>query len=309
MAPRDDRPPNGGLAPDDAEDLASPTWATSFGGGGGAGTGMPQAGAEEDQEIWLLSYSDLVTLLLSVFVMLLAITSLKDQLPTTPQPESPPLTRPATPPAPLPLPPLFDEPAPAPQAEPAPVADAVPPDPRPRLDDGEVAVTAPDRVAERWRETLAGLGVPRSVAVDVRQNRVGIVIGEGILFAPGQAELTPGGDGLLRRLAPTLAATRGEIVVEGHSDSTPIGNRRFPSNWELSGGRAASVVRRLIELGLPPDRLSAVGFADTRPLSIGTDPASMARNRRVAISIQADGFPDGLPENIPPAQEPGRAIP
>lgn len=307
MAPRDDRPANGGLAPDDAQDLASPSWATGFGDGGGAGNLLPQAGAEEDQEIWLLSYSDLVTLLLSVFVMLLAITSLKDQLPTTPQPETPALSQPATLPAPRPLPPLFDEPAP--QAEPAPAADAVPPDPRPRLDDGEVAVTAPDRVAERWRETLAGLGVPRSVAVDVRQNRVGIVIGEGILFAPGQAELTPGGDGLLRRLAPTLAATRGDIVVEGHSDSTPIGNRRFPSNWELSGGRAASVVRRLIELGLAPDRLSAVGFADSRPLSTGTDPVSMARNRRVAITIQADGLPDGFPDGFPVGQEPGRAIP
>ncbi len=303
MAPRDDISPNGGLAPDDAQDLASPTWATSFGGGGGAGSVLPQAGAEEDQEIWLLSYSDLVTLLLSVFVMLLAITSLKDQLPTTPQPEAPALSQPATLPAPLPLPPLFDEPTP--HAEPAPAADAVPPDPRPRLDDGEVAVAAPDRVAARWRETLAALGVPRSVAVDVRQNRVGIVIGEGILFAPGRAELTPGGDGLLRRLAPTLAATRGDIVVEGHSDSTPIGNRRFPSNWELSGGRAASVVRQLIELGVSPDRLSAVGFADTRPLFTGTDPASMARNRRVAITIQADG----LPEDIPAAQEPDRAIP
>ncbi|CAO3454858.1 OmpA/MotB family protein [Azospirillum largimobile] len=291
MAPRDDRPQNGGFAPDDAEDLASPTWAAGI----GAGNVLPQAGAEEDQEIWLLSYSDLVTLLLSVFVMLLAITSLKDQLPTTPQPETPAVALHA----PQALPPLFDEPVPVPTTDPA------PPDPRPRLDDDEVAVTAPDRVAERWRETLAGLGVPRSVAVDVRQNRVGIVIGEGILFAPGHAELTPGGDGLLRRLAPTLAATRGDIVVEGHSDSTPIGNRRFPSNWELSGGRAASVVRRLIELGLPPDRLSAVGFADTRPLTTGADPVSMARNRRVAITIQADGLPDGFPA----AQEPGRAIP
>lgn len=299
MAPRDDRPPDGALSPDDARDLASPTWMTGVGTGIGAAGGPPQAGAEEDQEIWLLSYSDLVTLLLSVFVMLLAITSVKDQLPTTPQPESPAMAVQAE----IQLPPLFDEPAPAAPAEPA------PPDPRPRLDDGEVAVTAPDRVAAQWRDTLAKLGVPPSVAVDVRQNRVGIVIGEGILFAPGQADLTPGGDGLLRRLAPTLAATRGEVVVEGHSDSTPIGNRRFPSNWELSGGRAASVVRRLIDLGLPPDRLSAVGFADTRPLSTGADPASMARNRRVAITIQADGLPEGHGDGRPATQSPGRAIP
>ncbi|WP_434623371.1 OmpA/MotB family protein [Azospirillum sp. B2RO_4] len=293
MAPPDDGVRDRDLAPDDAQDLATPTWATNFGTNGG----LLPAAADEDQEIWLLSYSDLVTLLLSVFVMLLAITTLKDQLPTTPQPETPVVALQTT----ATLPPLFDEPEPAVVPHPALPEPTQPSDPRPRLDDDEVAVTAPDLVAARWREALAKLGVPPSVAVDVRQNRVGIVIGDGILFAPGQADLTPGGDGLLRRLAPTLAATRGEVVVEGHSDSTPIGNRRFPSNWELSGGRAASVVRRLIELGLPPDRLSAVGYADTRPLSAGSDPASLARNRRVAISIRADGLPAG--------QAPVRAIP
>lgn len=293
MAPPEDGVRDRDLAPDDAQDLATPTWATNFGSNGG----LLPAVAEEDQEIWLLSYSDLVTLLLSVFVMLLAITTLKDQLPTTPQPETPAVALHTA----TPLPPLFDEPEPAVVPQPALPEPTQPPDPRPRLDEGEVAVTAPDLVAARWREALAKLGVPPSVAVDVRQNRVGIVIGDGILFAPGQADLTTGGDGLLRRLAPTLAATRGEVVVEGHSDSTPIGNRRFPSNWELSGGRAASVVRRLIELGLPADRLSAVGYADTRPLSAGSDPASLARNRRVAITIRADGIPAG--------NDPVRAIP
>lgn len=292
MAPPDGRGPDRVPVPDNAQDLASPTWAA----GPGPNSGLLPAAVEEDQEIWLLSYSDLVTLLLSVFVMLLAITTLKDQLPTTPQPDTPTIAVTGT----AQRPPLFDEPEPAVPPEPAP-----PSDPRPRLDDGKVAVTAPDLVAAQWRDTLAKLGVPPSVAVDVRQNRVGIVIGEGILFAPGQTELTPSGDGLLRRLAPTLAATRGEVVVEGHSDSTPIGNRRFPSNWELSGGRAASVVRRLIELGLAPERLSAVGFADTRPLSAGGDPASLARNRRVAITLQADGLPAGNQ----PGQDPVRAIP
>lgn len=282
MAPPDDRVPDRLPTTDDAQDPASPGRVAGFGSSVGSNGGLLPTG-EDDQEIWLLSYSDLVTLLLSVFVMLLAITTLKDQLPTKPQPDTSAVYATAQ------RPPLFDGPEPAILSE-APR----PPDPRARLDDGEVAVAAPDLVAAQWRGMLAKLGVPPSVAVDVRQNRVGIVIGEGILFAPGQAELTQGGDGLLRRLAPTLAATRGDVVVEGHSDSTPISSRRFPSNWELSGGRAASVVRRLIELGLRPDRLSAVGFADTRPLSGGSDPASLARNRRVAITLQADGLPEAI---------------
>jgi len=269
MAPRDHGSPRD---PDGERpvDPAAPPWAGN--------TRMPAANADDDQEIWLLSYSDLVTLLLSVFVMLLAITTLKDQLPTTPlPPETPAVTVPAAEP-----PPLFVDTA---REEEEPSA---PPDTRPRLNPDEVAVTAPERIAERWRARLAELGVPPSVGVSVQQNRVGIVIGDTILFAPGQVELTPPGHGVLRRLAPMLAAARGDIVVEGHTDATPVARGRFPSNWELSAARASSVVRRLIELGVPERRLSAVGYADTRPLAAGSDPVALARNRRVAITIQAD---------------------
>lgn len=113
-------------------------------------------------------------------------------------------------------------------------------------------------------------------------------MGESILFATGCAELTRPGRDLLLRLAPALAATRGAIVVEGHTDSTAVTGGRYPSNWELSGARASGVVRRLIELGVEPQRLSAVGHADTRPMAPGTDPVSLARNRRVTLSIQAE---------------------
>lgn len=268
MAPRD----HGSARDPDGEgpvDSAAPPWAGN--------ARMPASNADDDQETWLLSYSDLVTLLLSVFVMLLAITTLKDQLPTTPlPPETPAVTVPAAGPSPL----IVDT---AREDEPS-----APPDDRPRLNPDEVAVTAPERIAERWRARLAELGVPPSVGVSVQQNRVGIVIGDTILFAPGQVELTPPGHGVLRRLAPVLAAARGDIVVEGHTDATPVARGRFPSNWELSTARASSVVRRLIELGVPERRLSAVGYADTRPLAAGSDPVTLARNRRVAITIQAD---------------------
>ncbi len=247
---------------------------------------MPAANADEDQEIWLLSYSDLVTLLLSVFVMLLAMTTLKDQLPTKPMPpDAPAVGVAASAPPPSERPPLFDDAPPLVQPV---LQPPEPPDPRPRLNPDEVAVTAPERLAQRWRERLTELGAPTAVTVSVQQNRVAISIGDAILFAPGQAELTPPGHAILRRLATTLIAARGDIIIEGHTDVTPVANQRFPSNWELSGARASSVVRRLIDLGVPATRLSAVGFADTRPLGPGGDPASLARNRRVAISLQAD---------------------
>lgn len=242
---------------------------------------MPVSNADEDQEIWLLSYSDLVTLLFSVFVMLLAITTLKDQLPTTPLPaDAPAITVPAAGPE-------AEESAPAPEPVPVPIR-ADPADARPRLDPDQVAVEAPEPLVDRWRARLAALGVPPGVAVSVRQNRVGIVIGDAILFAPGQVELSAPGRGLLRRLRPVLLSAPGDIVVEGHTDATPTSGGRFASNWEVSTARAASVVRELIELGVPARRLSAVGYADTRPIAMGRDPASNARNRRVAISLQAD---------------------
>ncbi|HYH23475.1 MAG TPA: OmpA family protein [Azospirillum sp.] len=265
MAPRDHG------VPELPADLATPPWAA-----GGGRVRMPAAGgAEEDQEIWLLSYSDLVTLLFAVFVMLLAITTLKDQLPTTPLPtDSPAVTVPAAAHAAVP--------------ERPPPAEPPKPDHRPRLNAGEVAVEAPEPLLERWRERLAALGIPTGVAVNVRQNRVGIVLGDAILFAAGQAELSPDGRAVLAHLVPVLAAAPGDIVVEGHTDSTPIASGRFPSNWELSAARAAAVVRALSELGLPPARLSAAGYADTRPLTPERDAASRARNRRVAITIQAE---------------------
>ena len=131
--------------------------------------------------------------------------------------------------------------------------------------------------------------MPAGVAIQVQQNRVGIEIGAAILFASGQAELSAEGRAVLTRLVPALAATPGELVVEGHTDAVPIASARYPSNWELSAARAAAVVRMLIDAGLPAQRLSAVGFADTRPLAEGTDAASLARNRRVTLTLQADG--------------------
>ncbi|WP_051340999.1 OmpA/MotB family protein [Azospirillum halopraeferens] len=248
------------------------------------GSGTPP----DEDELWLVTYSDLVTLLFAVFVMLLALATVKDLTPDAPLPPEQPLVtvpepveaddrvRSLTPATPVP---------PAPPGEPLrePAPDG------PRLREDEVAASAPEPLADRWRRRLEQAGMPAGVAVTVQHNRVGIVIGDAILFAPGQADLSPSGRDLLARLAPVLAATPGEVVVEGHTDAIPIATPRFPSNWELSAARAAAVVRLLEGLGLPPHRLSAVGYADTRPLVPETDAESRARNRRVTLSLRAEG--------------------
>lgn len=241
---------------------------------------------DDDQEIWLLSYSDLVTLLFSLFVMLTAITAVKDQLPAAPPPQ----------------PPAEVMEAPAPLAPPVPPAPAPPVSP-PRAEDGpqlradEIAVEAPEPLSERWLRRLAALGAPSGVTVQVRDDRIGIDIGAAILFSTGQAELSDDGLRLLAKLIPALTAAPGDIMVEGHADAVPLtGGGRYPSNWELSAARAAAVVRALIALGLPPERLAAVGYADTKPLTMKTDPESLARNRRVTLSLRPGAFgPDDGP--------------
>ncbi len=116
---------------------------------------------------------------------------------------------------------------------------------------------------------------------------VEIGINAKILFNAGDAALLPDSFGVLSRIARVLAQVpNGNILVEGHTDSTPIANARYASNWELSSARAGAVVRYLVERGVEPHRLAAIGRADNFPLVAGTDPASRALNRRVTIVVQ-----------------------
>ena len=99
--------------------------------------------------------------------------------------------------------------------------------------------------------------------------------------------LEPQGREVLDALSPALAKLPNDIAVEGHTDNQPIiPGGEYASNWELSTARATTVVRYLIDVEhLGPGRLSATGFADTRPLVPNTSPANQAINRRVEIVV------------------------
>jgi chemotaxis protein MotB len=98
--------------------------------------------------------------------------------------------------------------------------------------------------------------------------------------------LLPQALGVLGQVAAALREQSSDVLVEGHTDSVPISNAKFESNWELSSARAGSVVRFLVEQGVAPHRLAAVGRADNFPLVLGDDAASLAMNRRVTIIVQ-----------------------
>ncbi len=108
-----------------------------------------------------------------------------------------------------------------------------------------------------------------------------------MLFKSGSSRLSRDAVKALGDVAAILKPLPNQIKVEGHTDDLPIKTVSFPSNWELSAARAASVVHLFARRGVSPDRMSAIGYGEFRPVTENGDEASRAKNRRVAIIIMA----------------------
>ncbi len=146
--------------------------------------------------------------------------------------------------------------------------------------------------------TAALQGVQVGSDVSFRVETRGLVItivSDQVLFTPGSADLTGDGRGVVDAVALGLEGLPNRITVEGHTDSRPISTLRFPSNWELSAGRASTVLRTLVEQhGFAPGKLTAAGYADQRPIASNETPEGRAANRRVEIvvhSVEVDPTP------------------
>ncbi len=128
--------------------------------------------------------------------------------------------------------------------------------------------------------------------VGVRQTKRGVVveISASTLFKEGDERLQPGAQETLQQVAMVLSRENQSIEVEGHTDDVPIKTAQFPSNWELSSGRASSVVRMLVSYGVPENRLAAVGMAANQPVVANDTPEHRAKNRRVSITIVSPEF-------------------
>ena len=85
-----------------------------------------------------------------------------------------------------------------------------------------------------------------------------------------------------------------KVRIEGHTDNTPINTEKYPSNWELSTARACQVVRYFIEQGIPPERISAEGFAQYRPIATNKTRKGRAQNRRVEIVYVREAMEEEL---------------
>lgn len=146
------------------------------------------------------------------------------------------------------------------------------------------SATEDDR--DKFQKTLAEDPVLVGKA-KIHKTRNGLVISlaEAGVFAPGDATLGPEAVVIIRALSDKLKQNNFPVRVEGHTDSVPISNAKYSSNWELSTARAANVLQKLVEFEIGPDRLSAAGYGGFQPVADNATPEGRAQNRRVDIVI------------------------
>ena len=104
-----------------------------------------------------------------------------------------------------------------------------------------------------------------------------------LLFSRGGVTLSEKGRDILKKVAGVLSQLAYHVKVRGYTDNSPINTARFPSNWELSSSRASSVVRLLVQSGVPPALISVEGFSQYHPVASNDTEAGRALNRRVEI--------------------------
>lgn len=253
---------------------------------------------EENTDRWMISYADFITLLFAFFVVMYAISSVNDDkyravaenlrtnfgiVPTggAGEPSSVSLldvrvdADAGDSVIPLPL-----------RSMPGPVAA----EPVPRVAPGEQQQqprqASLQQLSRQLRAMLDGLIRDGEVALTRTSRGLELEINSRLLFASASSSLNADYRPLLIRVAKVLQGQPNAVDVEGFTDNKPIYTSRFPSNWELSAARAAAVIRLLVEHGVAPSRLAAVGYGPYRPLATNTTAAGRAKNRRVVLVIR-----------------------
>ena len=145
-----------------------------------------------------------------------------------------------------------------------------------------------NQIADRLSQSLAPLVKQGVITVRRTELWIEVEINSDILFTTGSAALDASARNTLGTLADVLLDAPNGVRVEGHTDNLPIATAQFPSNWELSAARAASVVHLFADHGVQPQRLAMVGYGQFRPRESNDAPEGRNRNRRVMVIILAD---------------------
>jgi len=143
------------------------------------------------------------------------------------------------------------------------------------------------KLLRRIRMQIHGKKLERIIEVENSPRGVIVRVPGSLLFRSGSARLRPESLVFLREIAGLIGSTPGEVSIEGHSDTTP--GRTASTNWRLSAERAVAALEYLVEVGgVDPKRLRATGFADTRPLVRSASPEAQQANRRVEFVFLPD---------------------
>ena len=252
---------------------------------------------------WAVPYGDLVTLLFAFFVVLYAVSSvnegkyraLSSTLFTEFNGQKPPGSAPGSAPGAV----ASVRAYPSAATSSAPDSHAIFADTAvvTRREAEEIARSqaesqALDKVASDVSAAMSDLIKSNLLVVRRKGTSIEVEIRTDILFPSGSATLSPTAVGVIRKLSQTLVSLPNPVRVEGHTDSQPIETTAFPSNWELSSARAASVVHVIANSGIDPARLSVIGRAQYSPAQSNSTVAGRNANRRVLIAILPPGNPD-----------------
>jgi chemotaxis protein MotB len=144
---------------------------------------------------------------------------------------------------------------------------------------------------EKVRRMIAQRGLEGKISTDLGERGLVISVKDTVLFEVGSGELTPAARDIMQNVAHLLAGTPNAIRVEGHTDNVPIHTAKFYSNWELSTARATNVLQFFIQnCGISPSRLSAAGYGEYKPSAPNTSERNRALNRRVDIVLLSSAY-------------------
>ncbi len=141
------------------------------------------------------------------------------------------------------------------------------------------------QISDLVNEKFSQLINDQMIKVSSNELWLQIELNDSILFSSGGVETSAQAQVIFTEIANILKSYQNPIQVEGFTDNVPIKNSRYPTNWELSSARATEIVKFLASKGVAPERLAAVGYGEFQPLASNDTEVGRAQNRRVAVMI------------------------
>ena len=152
--------------------------------------------------------------------------------------------------------------------------------------DGNNGILDTETVLQKMKQLENDTELQTSVKVLKTDRGVVIRLNDTMLFDTGSAIIKPQAKATLDKISSSLASFENPVLIEGHTDSMPIRTEKYPSNWELSTARATNIIKYLTQAHkFQPSRLSAVGYGEYMPVEQNTTPQGRAKNRRVDIIV------------------------